>query len=170
MRNDIDLLEIAINYKANFLNQNKNGENVIMQSSLLKKNDLLKILKNNLDKKVWDFLLKQTSKHQRNALHYTSLGEGNLENAKLLVKENININHQDLNKQTPLHYAIILGHFEIAKLLLENGANIQIKDNLDLTPEEYMFQKFNMYQQLELKKYVSKDNQKKYKNYPYSNK
>ncbi len=101
-------------------------------------------------------------------MHYTSLGEGSLENAKLLVKENININinHQDLNKQTPLHYAIILGHFEIAKLLLENGANIQIKDNLDLTPEEYMFQKFNMYQQLELKKYVSKDNQKKIQKLP----
>lgn len=166
MRNDIDLLEIAINYKANFLNQNKNGENVIMQSSLLQKNDLLKILKDNLDKKVWESLLKQTSKHQRNALHYTSLGEGNLENAKLLVKEKININHQDLNKQTPLHYAIILGHFEIAKFLLESGANIQIKDNFDLTPEDYIFQKFNMYQQLELKKYVSKDNQRKIQTLP----
>lgn len=36
--------------------------------------------------------------------------------------------------QSPLHYAIELGHLEIARLLLDKGAAVNVRDNDDWTP------------------------------------
>ena len=36
--------------------------------------------------------------------------------------------------QSPLHYAIELGHVEIAQILLDQSADVNTKDNDDWTP------------------------------------
>ena len=48
----------------------------------------------------------------------------------------ININCQDLEGNTPLHLAISSGVAKIVRLLLQNGASINIKNNSGLTPAQ----------------------------------
>ena len=48
--------------------------------------------------------------------------------AKDLINRNIDLNHQDSNGQTPLHYCAQYLNIEIARLLLSKNADINIED------------------------------------------
>lgn len=48
--------------------------------------------------------------------------------AKDLINRNIDLNHQDSNGQTPLHYCAQYLNIEIARLLLSKDADINIED------------------------------------------
>ena len=48
--------------------------------------------------------------------------------AKDLINRNIDLNHQDSNGQTPLHYCAQYLNIEIARLLLSKSADINIED------------------------------------------
>jgi ankyrin repeat protein len=52
---------------------------------------------------------------------------------KLFLDKNVNINHQDLNGDTPLIAAVENKHIDCAKLLLERKADINIKNSADKT-------------------------------------
>ena len=45
-----------------------------------------------------------------------------------------NMNEVDEKKNTPLHYAATLGHFEIARALIENGARVDTQGKHDRSP------------------------------------
>lgn len=64
---------------------------------------------------------------QQNLLHI-AIARGNDEIALDLIKSGININHQDINGQTPLHFAAAYNNFLIAKSLIENDAQINTRD------------------------------------------
>lgn len=63
---------------------------------------------------------------------------GDIEEVKRLINEGADINEQDRNFFTPLHYAAQFcekeNSFEIAKFLLEKGALTEIKDDYGNTP------------------------------------
>ena len=41
-----------------------------------------------------------------------------------LLQEAVDINSEDSQKQTPLHYASMNGNFEMAEFLIQKGANV----------------------------------------------
>lgn len=56
------------------------------------------------------------------------------ENA-LISNKPLNINYQSLkNGSTPLHIAVLYGHFDVVKYLLEKNANVNIKDEQGYSP------------------------------------
>ena len=57
-----------------------------------------------------------------------------MELAKLLLDNEANVNCEDINKRTPLHYACIIGNLEMAQLLLQYGANINSQGSSKETP------------------------------------
>jgi ankyrin repeat protein len=65
------------------------------------------------------------------AAHYDCL---NL--AKLLLKNDANVNRMDQKENTPLHYACHGNNIEMIKLLLENEANINLKNYENMKPKE----------------------------------
>ena len=54
---------------------------------------------------------------------------------RILLDKKANVNCQNWEGKTPIHYVILNGHFEVAKVLLESGANanLQTSDH-KLTP------------------------------------
>ncbi len=51
-----------------------------------------------------------------------------------LIENRANINHQDTNGYTALHFAGQEKHFECAKLLVDKGANLELQDFHGNTP------------------------------------
>tara|TARA_Y100001968_G_scaffold237552_1_gene220911 strand:- start:88 stop:294 length:207 start_codon:yes stop_codon:yes gene_type:complete len=56
------------------------------------------------------------SKKHMNKLH-NAVKNGNLERCKQLIENGFDIDAKDHNKDTPLHWAVILGHLEIVSYL-----------------------------------------------------
>lgn len=52
----------------------------------------------------------------------------------VLTHNNINLDNQDEDGDTPLHIAVFLCNYNACKLLIENGSNIFIKDKWGQTP------------------------------------
>jgi ankyrin repeat protein len=55
---------------------------------------------------------------------------------KLLIESGANVNSQDKNKMTPLHYNIENSklNIELTKLLIEKGADINSLNNFNVSP------------------------------------
>ena len=66
-----------------------------------------------------------------NALHCVVIW-GDLEAARILIAEGIDINRRGEDGYTPLHQAAAFGHSELVKLLLESGADINARTDGDL--------------------------------------
>lgn len=72
------------------------------------------------------------------ALHLAA-NNGDTETGKLLIRYGANVNTQDYEGKTPLHYAIDTQiNIEFVELLLNNGANPTIKDKHNKTPDTYL--------------------------------
>jgi ankyrin repeat protein len=71
-------------------------------------------------------------KNNENAIHYCCRCS-NIESAKLiiqyLVKNNVSLDVQNKNGETPLHIASRYGCCEIVKFLCECGANLDLQDD-----------------------------------------
>ena len=52
--------------------------------------------------------------------------EGNLEIARVLIKEGSSINSLNNSLSTPLHYAVFNGHLQLVKELIKSGANVNL--------------------------------------------
>ena len=57
------------------------------------------------------------------ALH-VSAKNNKIETVELLLKAKINLNYQDEDGYTALHYAIECGYRDLAKLLIDEGTNL----------------------------------------------
>ena len=67
-------------------------------------------------------------------LHY-AVRLGCIDIVEFLCESGADVNHQNINLATPLHYSCSSrGCFEIVKMLTEFGANISLKDNGGLQP------------------------------------
>ena len=73
----------------------------------------------------------------RSELHY-AVGDANSQKVAALIALGADINRQDRNGWTPLHFAAQLSHdehaVEIAAILLKAGATIDLKDSFGNTP------------------------------------
>ncbi|BAO99793.1 ankyrin repeat domain-containing protein [Wolbachia endosymbiont of Cimex lectularius] len=69
-----------------------------------------------------------------NTLLYYAVQEGNLYLARLLVKEDVDVNTKDNEDLTPLHAAAISNAKDVAEFLVDNGADVDARDNIDWTP------------------------------------
>ncbi len=62
---------------------------------------------------------------------------GQLSLVEAMLMDGIDVNEQDINGRTILHWAMQTGHREIIELLLKCGADPEIKDNAGKTPSDY---------------------------------
>jgi hypothetical protein len=53
---------------------------------------------------------------------------------RLLIKHPEDLNAKGGTRHSPLHVAVIEGHFDISSLLLEYGADVNIRGSLDISP------------------------------------
>ena len=58
----------------------------------------------------------------------------NTEIIEFIIKNKANVNAQDINGWTALHWAVSLSDYETAKLLIENGADLNAKTKVNDTP------------------------------------
>jgi ankyrin repeat protein len=70
------------------------------------------------------------------SLHQAA-ADGDIEQVKLLISKETDINLTDDYGQTPLHCAVVKGHKNIVEFLLTKGARIDPKDNAGRTPLHY---------------------------------
>jgi len=54
-----------------------------------------------------------------------------------LLEHGANLNVQDNDGRTPLHYAVENCHVDVARVLFDHGADPTIRDNEGMTPLDY---------------------------------
>jgi ankyrin repeat protein len=70
----------------------------------------------------------------------SALGSSTVENevlsnlAKVFIEHGANVNLQDTNNKSPLHFALEYGYLDTARLLLDHGADPNALDNDHMTP------------------------------------
>lgn len=66
---------------------------------------------------------------------FKSIDAGDLEDVETLISENSSCIHLvDFKNWTPLHHAVIRGHYEIANFLIQQGAIVSVLTNDNRTP------------------------------------
>lgn len=75
-----------------------------------------------------------TDKMNRNALHYAIVDHKTEEARQLILSGNIDLNAQDKNGYTALHFAAQYKNADIARLLIEKGAKPDLVDGWGNTP------------------------------------
>ena len=55
----------------------------------------------------------------------------------MLCQHNMDVNHQNVNNLTPLHFCAIWGQYVMAKMLIDAGAKINTGDDRQFTPLHY---------------------------------
>ena len=61
---------------------------------------------------------------------YDAVRDGNIEAVKQHIAAGTDVNAQDDEDMTPLHYAALTGHKETVELLITKGADVNAKENL----------------------------------------
>eukprot|EP00210_Caulerpa_lentillifera_P001783 g1713.t1 len=74
---------------------------------------------------------------ERTPLHWAA-DEGCTEIAEVLVRSGYDINAQDSDLMTPLHYAVLCGHQELTYKLAELGARWDVEDATGETPQDLL--------------------------------
>ena len=70
---------------------------------------------------------------------HVEVRNNNYKNVESLISKNKNnINNQDRYGRTPLHYSIYYQYTNLVKLLLEKNADIYLKDNMKISPYDYV--------------------------------
>jgi ankyrin repeat protein len=64
----------------------------------------------------------------KNNLLQEAIAANSLKIGKALIEKKINVNFQDKNGQTSLHYAAAYSNYNLAVLILENGGDLSVKD------------------------------------------
>jgi uncharacterized protein len=80
-----------------------------------------------LGHKLSDMQLILTNEEGQGLLH-EAVAYGRLDIGKSLIKEGIEIDHQDKEGRTPLHYAAIHRNPDFARMLVENGTSPNLID------------------------------------------
>ena len=66
-----------------------------------------------------------------------AVAKGNIEAVKQHLAAGTNVNAIDVDGETPLHKAALMGHKEIAELLIAEGAGVNAKDEGGKTPLDW---------------------------------
>lgn len=143
MQSNLKLAEYALSHNANINVLNKNNETVLHWAASSKIPLILQEELALISPKDKLLLLNKLNKDNRTALHFNALYNGNLQITKVLLDNKINIDIQDKQGQTALHYAIALGKWDLSLMLIKSGANIILKDNNGLTAEDYLMERGN---------------------------
>ena len=77
--------------------------------------------------------INQIDENGQNLLHEAVAFNNNLL-GKELIARNIDVNHKDVNFQTPLHYAANNKETALAELILNSGGNLNIEDKYGNQP------------------------------------
>ena len=131
-------LALPLNKKIIEYKQNKNIRNLIEPNS---HNSILHYLCMNDGNLPLLIIIKPTSNeiNKKNKFDQTLLHISVINNSINILKfllndNNANVNSIDIQKNTPIHYAIALKNFEIIKLLIEKRAKMTIKNKKGETP------------------------------------
>ena len=131
-------LALPLNKKIIEYKQNKNIRNLIEPNS---HNSILHYLCMNDGNLPLLIIIKPTSneinkknKYDQTLLHISVINNSINILKFLLNDNNANVNSVDIQKNTPIHYAIALKNFEIIKLLIEKRAKMTIKNKKGETP------------------------------------
>ncbi|MDR2806579.1 MAG: ankyrin repeat domain-containing protein [Puniceicoccales bacterium] len=82
-----------------------------------------------------DAKARNTNNKDNTILHEIILCEGDISDiVEQLIRQGADINAQNKYKNTPLHYAVLVGNIEMVKFLVEHGANINITNKKEKTP------------------------------------
>lgn len=100
----------------------KKNEAEINLFEILRKNDI-----DSYYKLIEKANLNSLDDYERNAL-FAAIVNANTAKAIDLISRDIEINLQDSNGQTPLHFCASHANFDIAKAVLEKGANVNTRD------------------------------------------
>jgi len=141
MHKDIKFLTFLSNNGGNLSILNKNGESILYWGATGKNTEYLQTVKNIMSAKDFDSLLKKNTKTGRTPVHAAVLYVGNVDVISWLIDQKVDINAQDSNGQTALHYAVAIRKWDSLIVLLKKNGNITIKDNNGQTVEDYILER-----------------------------
>jgi ankyrin repeat protein len=120
-----------------------NPKKIILDKNLLNNDlinnidlDIIKLI-NSLNPKIQNNNIKKFDKKNFNPILFKLIANNEKDKLKFVLKnnqENLNINIQDKDGDTPLHIAVFLCNLDIIKILINHDASIQIKDKWGQTP------------------------------------
>ena len=135
--NHLSVVELFIQHNADIRLQDKNGDHV---TYLVARNGNLDIIKMLLSKDPEAANIKGSEGYTPLIIAAKS---GHYEICKYLVEDvKVDINSQDQNKKTALHWVAIQNDTKIAELLLKSGAK-NLKDQQNKTPSYFVFENDN---------------------------
>jgi ankyrin repeat protein len=79
------------------------------------------------------FHTNKTDQHG-NTMLTLACQNGNVKVAKYLISKGSNMNHQNVQGQTPAHFAIAYQFFDLSHWMFENGADDTVPNRYGLTP------------------------------------
>lgn len=129
-RGNVTLCQYLKNNGADILKLNKKGQNVLHLSCQGNQPATINYFKDYININDKDYsgftpLIQAVYSGSEESVNY------------LISLSNINLNEQDNNGETALHFCILFNRVKIAKKLLQKDARSDIKDNLNLSPKEF---------------------------------
>lgn len=123
-KNDLEDVKKQIENKNVDINfQFKDGRTALMYASCNGNLDIVKYLyENGADLNLVEY------EYKNSALMF-AIGYNQEEVVKYLIEKGANINLQNINGDTPLHFACIKGYLNLVKLLNENGCDLNLFNN-----------------------------------------
>ena len=130
--------------KYKYKNNNNNNNNINNLNDLDDLNSIINTLtsiimnnsnKNNTKNNKND-IKNDSTNNEFNPILFKLVANNNINQLENIIKfnENINVNEQDKDGDTPLHIAIFLCNINAMEILMNNGANPSLKDKWGQTP------------------------------------
>jgi len=143
----LELKLIEINWKDNYSN------NLVHWACKRNFNNLFNWLINNHSN---NFNLNDINKGKRTILHLACI-HNNIDQVKILIGKNVELELEDVELKCPLNYAIQYGNSELVKLLLEQNLNLT-KNNSEIFYQVIRYQDEQMVKYFIENNYVNIDN------------
>jgi len=100
--------------------------------------EILDLIKEKFKKKDVQSIIEHKNDTNLTALHEAAC-YGYKEICETLIHLGANINVLSLNKNTPIHFAIVNGHVETVRLFINKNSKLDIENNVGKTPYKLLF-------------------------------